>query len=140
LTRQEDEVVRYRMARAREAIDEAWILLDAGHVNTYVNRLYYACYYAVSGLLATRDLLAARHARVRALLHQEFVKPGKLPVNMGQHFDRLFDNRQKGDYADFTHFRFDEVEGWLPETVAFVDAVEALLAGDTRRPKHGNEA
>ncbi len=42
MTPEEKILVQYRLERAREAIDEARILFKAGHMNTYVNRLYYA--------------------------------------------------------------------------------------------------
>jgi uncharacterized protein len=47
-------LVQYRLDRAREALAEAVLLLDSGHANTGVNRLYYACFYAVSALLLTK--------------------------------------------------------------------------------------
>lgn len=127
MTGEERAVVAYRLSRAREAIDEATLLFDAGHLNTYVNRLYYACYYALSALLLAEGIATSRHAQARALLHQRFVKPGTIPMEMGQHFDRLFDNRQKGDYADFTLFRAEEVSEWLVETRSFVSCAEDLL-------------
>lgn len=37
------KLVYYRLDRANESIREAELLLDAGHANTCVNRLYYAC-------------------------------------------------------------------------------------------------
>ncbi|MFA5863243.1 MAG: HEPN domain-containing protein [Phycisphaerae bacterium] len=120
-------LISHRLRRAHEAIDEAKILFDADHLNTYVNRLYYACFYAASALLLTKDLSTAKHGRLRALFHQEFVKPGLLPVKLGKHFDRLFDNRQKGDYEDFVQFKTEEVSGWLDDTSSFVDGVEILI-------------
>ena len=127
MTNEQREIVAYRLSRAREALEEAEVLFKAGHVNGYVNRLYYACYYAVSALLLTRHLSTSKHAQVRALLHREFVKPGTVPVEIGQHFDRLFASRQKGDYTDLTRFEADDVAGWLDETRAFVDHIETLL-------------
>ncbi len=47
-------LVTYRLERACEALEEADILLERGHANTFVNRLYYACFYAVSALLLTK--------------------------------------------------------------------------------------
>jgi uncharacterized protein (UPF0332 family) len=32
------------MERALETLEEARLLLASGHTNTYVNRLYYACF------------------------------------------------------------------------------------------------
>ena len=118
----------YRMERAREALKEAGLLLQAGHLNAYVNRLYYACFYAVSALLVTRGISTSKHGHLRSLLHRDFVKTGLIPTELGRHFDRLFSSRQEGDYADFVVFKADEVRPWLRETTAFVDYVDGLIA------------
>ena len=120
-------LVAYRMERAREALSEARLLFQAGHLNTYVNRLYYACFYAVSALLVNRGMSTSKHGHLRSLLHRDFVKTGLIPTELGRHFDRLFSNRQEGDYADFVVFKADEVEPWMTESKAFVDYVESLI-------------
>jgi uncharacterized protein (UPF0332 family) len=50
-----------------------------------------------------------------------------ISTESGRHFDRLFSNRQEGDYADFVVFQMDEVRPWLEESKAFVDCVEDLI-------------
>jgi len=75
-------LILYRMGRAHEALDEALLLLQEGHANTFVNRLYYACFYAVSALLLTKGLSSAKHSGVRALFHQKFVKPGVVDAEL----------------------------------------------------------
>ncbi|MEN6336185.1 MAG: HEPN domain-containing protein [Phycisphaerales bacterium] len=117
----------YRMERAREALTEAGLLLDAGHLNTCVNRLYYACFYAVSALLVMQGISTSKHGHLRSLLHRDFVKTGLIPAELGRHFDRLFSSRQEGDYADFVVFKVDEIRPWLDESKAFVDYVEKLI-------------
>lgn len=121
-------LIVYRMERAREALNEARLLLQAGHLNAYVNRLYYACFYAVSALLVTRGISTSKHGHLRSLLHRDFVKTGSIPTELGRHFDRLFSSRQEGDYADFVVFQADEVRPWLDETTVFVDYVDDLIA------------
>jgi uncharacterized protein len=69
-------LVQYRLDRAREALAEAALLLDKGHANTGVNRLSYACFYAVSALLLTKGLTATRHSGLRTLFHQYVIRPG----------------------------------------------------------------
>jgi len=108
-------LILYRLERARESIDEASILLERGHVNTFVNRLYYACFYAVSALLLTSGLSSAKHSGVRSLFHQNFVKSGIVAIELGQFYSRLFDSRQKGDYADLVWFDIEEVRSWFDE-------------------------
>ena len=43
MTDAQQAYMRYRLDRAREALEEAEILWKTAHYNTYVNRLYYAC-------------------------------------------------------------------------------------------------
>lgn len=60
-------LVRYRVDRAREALQEAALLLGAGHTTAAVNRQCYACFYAVSALLLTEG----RSARFQESLLEE---------------------------------------------------------------------
>lgn len=120
-------LINYRLDRARESLEEAKILFERGHTNTFVNRLYYTCFYAVSALLLTRGLSSTRHSGVRSLFHQNFVKPGLMTTELGQLYDRFFDNRQKGDYADLVRFDPVEVSDWYDEAQKFVEAAENII-------------
>ena len=128
MTKEEKALIAYRMERAHEAIEEARMLFDAGHFNAYVNRLYYACFYAVSALLLTKKISTSKHGYLRLLMHREFVKTGLIPEELGRHFDLLFDSRLEGDYADFTNFKADEVVGWMEQAQAFVKHIEGLIS------------
>jgi uncharacterized protein len=127
MTPEEQALVEYRLERAREAIEEAKLLFNAGHLHTYVNRLYYACFYAMSALLLTKGMSASKHTYVRALLHREFIRPGTIPLKYGQVFDLLFNNRQKGDYSDLVRFRAEQVKEWLPQAREFVEYISGLI-------------
>lgn len=128
MTASSAELIRYRLARSAEALLEAQEMLNSGHVNTFVNRLYYACFYAVLALLVPKGLASSKHSGVRAFFHKEFVKTGLLAVRFGSLYDRLFDTRQKGDYVDLVYFDAEEVGPWLEEAKEFVDTVNALIA------------
>ncbi|MFZ3207426.1 MAG: HEPN domain-containing protein [Geobacteraceae bacterium] len=121
------DIARYRLERAREALVEAEILLNSGHANTFVNRLYYAAFYAVSALLYLQNLQSSKHSGIRAFFHQHAVKPGIVSRELGALYDLLYMRRQTGDYDDLVHFDIDEVAPLLPETLAFVQAIEQLL-------------
>lgn len=122
------ELIRYRLARATESLQEAEELLQSGHVNTFVNRLYYACFYAVLALSIPKDFSSSKHSGVRAFFHKEFVKTGMLEVRHGNLYDRLFDTRQKADYVDMVYFEATEVGPWLADAQEFVTSVNALIA------------
>jgi uncharacterized protein (UPF0332 family) len=71
-----NDIIKYRIERAKNTLDEARILLEAGKYNATVNRVYYACFYAVLALLTTKNLSSAKHKGVRLLFNKEFVKTG----------------------------------------------------------------
>jgi len=127
MTGETSTLIAYRLQRAREALDEADLLLDRNHINTFVNRVYYACFYSVTALLLTRDLSSAKHSGVRSMFHQHFVKTGLVNMELGQNFDKFFDNRQKGDYADMVRFEKEKVQGWLDEARLFVETIERVI-------------
>jgi len=68
-------LVGYRLARARETLEEARLMAQARHWDGCVNRLYYACFYAVTALFVAHGLSSAKHSGVRSLFGQHFVKP-----------------------------------------------------------------
>ena len=75
-----------------------------------------AYFYAMSALLLTKGLSPSKHAQVRALLPQGFqFRSGIIPLQYGQIFDLLFNNRQKGDYSDLVVFQAEQVRDWLPQ-------------------------
>lgn len=125
-------LANYRFERAREALREAELLLAEGHTNTFVNRLYYACFYAVSALLLLKGKSSAKHSGIRAIFHQEVVRPGLAGRELGQLYDRLYDNRQKADYADMVRFSREDVAPWLDEARALVAFIGRLIAAEMK--------
>ncbi len=101
MTKSNDELVSYRLQRARETLADARILADASRWNPCVNRLYYACFYAVSALLVQEGLSSSKHTGLRSLFNRHFVKTNKVPKEKARIFNDLFERRQEGDYMDF---------------------------------------
>lgn len=126
-----DDVVAYRFARSVETIEEAQMMADAGHWNACVNRLYYACFYAVSALLLTKELSSPKHTGVRSLFSLHFVKTGIVPKELAQLYNTLFDARQESDYEDFFTAEEDDAIAWLGQSRKFVSLVQQLLSDYT---------
>ncbi len=127
MTKSNKELVSYRLQRARETLADARILADAGRWNPCVNRLYYACFYAVSALLVQEGLSSSKHTGLRSLFNRHFVKTNKVPKEKARIFNDLFERRQEGDYMDFVSFEVSQVLPWLPEAEAFVEKIAVLV-------------
>lgn len=100
MTCPKDDLIRYRLDRANETLEEARIMMSTNHLFGAANRLYYACFYAVSALLEKHDLSSSKHGGVMSLLNRHFVKTGKVSIDHGKFYSRMFDHRSKADYAD----------------------------------------
>jgi len=76
-----EDLLRYRMEQAYETLREAEILLNESALRGAINRAYYAMFYALLALLATKRLGTSKHSGALALFDREFVRPGCFPVN-----------------------------------------------------------
>ena len=124
-----DDVVRYRLQRAREALEDARVLADASRWSACVNRLYYACFYAVSALLLQDGLSSSKHTGVRSLFNHHFLKTDKVPRVLSQVFNDLFARRQESDYLDFVQLEADQVQPWFAGAEQLVEHVASLIEG-----------
>lgn len=123
-----EDYVKYRLKRAHESLQEAEDLLRLGHEFGTVNRLYYACYYAVNALLYQKNISnAVTHSGVQRMLGLHFVETGKLSRDMGRFYSDLFNQRHKGDYDDFVEFETEFVEEMLANSKKFIKEVETLI-------------
>lgn len=84
MTEWSKDLVSYRRTRANETMEDARILANAGRWNACVNRLYYACFYGVSALLARHGLSSPKHTGVRSLFNRHYVKTGKTPKKLAR--------------------------------------------------------
>ena len=99
---------------------------DADALPFAMNRLYYAAFYALSAVLLDRDFSFEKHTAVRAALHRDLIKPGVIDKRWGRLYDRLFEDRQQGDYLPFTTFDASFIEEQIEETASFVALLEGL--------------
>jgi hypothetical protein len=122
-----NDYIFYRLNRAKESFEEAMILADSNKWNAVINRLYYACFYAVIALLLKYEIETQSHDGARRQFSLHFVKTGKVSKENGKLFSKLFDYRQKGDYGDLFDFDEETVKPLIAKTQEFIHEIEALL-------------
>lgn len=122
-----DALVQYRLDRADETLKEVEILANESHYNAAANRLYYACYYAVTALLVANGYSTQTHAGIKTLLGLHFVSKGLLSNEYGKTFSRLFEIRHSGDYDDFVYCDKAMIDEYMPKAKDFINAIKSLL-------------
>lgn len=121
------DIISYRLSRANETIEEAKLLLNNNRYNAAVNRLYYACYYAVNALLIKNGIITKTHEGAKAKLGQHFISTGILDKNSGRHYSQLSNARITGDYDDFVQFNRTDVIDFLFQSEKFIESITNLI-------------
>jgi uncharacterized protein (UPF0332 family) len=124
-------LVRYRMARASEVLAEVHVHVEHRFWNTAVNRLYYACYYAVSALLVSKGISATTHSGVRQMFGLHFIKEELIPKDLGKFYSDIFDMRQTGDYEDYLDFTEEDVLDLQEPAQRLIETISVILRQET---------
>jgi len=120
-------LIRYRIERADETMEEVDILSEKGHYNAAVNRLYYACFYATQALLLKHHIAATTHSGVKSMFGLHFVSKGIVSIEYGKTFNTLFEKRHSSDYEAFAYCDKELVNDLTPLAEAFIARIKELL-------------
>jgi uncharacterized protein (UPF0332 family) len=115
------------LERAETNLQVAKELLDRGYYDVSASRAYYAAFYAASALLLDKGIDTSKHSGVIALIHQRFVKSGKLSKEQGRNLNWLFELRSVGDYGVSLHVAREEAHRAVDTAQDLIEAVKALL-------------
>jgi len=121
------DLVSFRLKRARETYNEVLLHVESELWNTAVNRLYYACFYAVTALLISKEIKTISHAGTRLMFGLHFVKPGLIDKQLGKFYSDIFDLRQSGDYEDFIEFTKEDLTDLLQPAEDLINQIEKLM-------------
>ncbi len=115
------------LQRAETNLQAAKDLLDKQYFDIAAARAYYAAFYAASALLLSQDIDTNKHSGVIALIHQHFVKTGRLDKEQGKNLNWLFEIRGVGDYGVSVHVASGEAYLAVQVTEKFLESVKQIL-------------
>jgi len=121
------ELAKYRIVKSRETFNEVKLHIANELWNTAVNRLYYACYYAVLALLIEKEFQPRTHSGVRQMFGLHFVKTGIIDNSLGKFFTDIYDMRQTGDYDDYIEFNKDDVMDLIAPAQELISKIEEII-------------
>lgn len=122
-----NENIEYRIKRARETYRDAVYLLEINSINSSINRLYYAAFYATIALLLVKGIEVKSHNGVKKKLGEEFVLKGIISKEHAKTFSLLSDYRHKGDYDDLFDFDKEIVEKLMNPVKKYIDKIEEIV-------------
>jgi uncharacterized protein (UPF0332 family) len=129
MTGTKNDLINYRIARAKDTYEDTQILAEREKWNSTINRLYYAAFYAVMALLLDSDLKPSTHNGAKSNLSEYFIKTGKIDKEYGKIYSQLFTWRQKGDYDDMFDFKREKVIPYFEPVDKLISIIEKLIKG-----------
>jgi len=120
-------LISYRLEQANETLREAEILLQESALRGAINRAYYAMFYAVLALLATKRIGTSKHSAIIAAFDREFVKTGVFARELSRSLHLAFDRRQTHDYGEMIQIDHQTAEETLMSAKIFVLKIETYL-------------
>jgi uncharacterized protein (UPF0332 family) len=115
------------LEKAEESLVSAKLELNAGHINFAINRLYYACFYAVTALLLQDNKQFTRHSAVKSEFNRTYIKTSRIDVKWNKFYQKLFDDRQESDYIPTAAFEEPDVSARIQQTREFIDLINGLI-------------
>jgi uncharacterized protein (UPF0332 family) len=122
-----EDIIKYRIARAFESLNEAKLLANESHWNTVANRLYYSCFYIVLALLTYKDITSSTHAGLKTQFFKHFIKTNLIEPEYGKLFSNLFEKRHEGDYQVMQYFDEESIKPLIHKTEEFLNRIKVLI-------------
>ena len=120
-------IVNHRLQKAYKTLQEAKGNVDMEFWHTAANRLYYACFYAVTALLIKNGYTTRTHNGVFTLLGKHFVLEGIISKEQNNLYGALIELRQEGDYDDWKVILEEDIKPLLEPTQKFIQDIENLI-------------
>jgi uncharacterized protein (UPF0332 family) len=124
---QKKELINYRLARAKETLNEVEWNIEKDFLSSAINRLYYASYYSIIALLTYYDIDTKTHSGVKQMFGLHFIKTGIVNSDSGKFYTDIFNMRHKGDYDDFIEFKKEDVLDLLISDKNLFLSIESIL-------------
>lgn len=121
------EEIASNLGRARTSLNAAKELAEKGYYDIAASRAYYAAFYSASALLLRENIDTNKHSGVIALIHQHFVKTGRLEKEQGKNLNWLFELRGVGDYGVSVHVASGEAFRAVKVAEDFLESASKLL-------------
>ena len=122
-----EDVARYKFEQAKDDLETAKILLEAGKYKAANNRAYYSCFHAIDAVLAKEPIAFKKHKDTLSYFNKNYVHTEIFPRNIGRKISRLEIIRHKSDYDTFYIANRDDAAEQIEVAEEVVDLVKNYL-------------
>lgn len=129
------DLVNYRLSSARDNLQSAILLIEAGHYKDANNRAYYAIFHGIIAVHALDGSTFRRHKDAIANFNKRYVKEEVFPRSMGRKIAKAEEIRHASDYDDFYLATKEEAKTQIETAEEFLKMVSFTFFFRTPCPK-----
>jgi len=121
------ELIKYRLSRASETLEEAKNSIENKRYLLAANRIYYASFYAVSALAIKHEFKTSKHAQLLSWFNKTFIKTEIIEKRLGKFYLDAFEMRQESDYEDFVVIDKTSIDEKFKLASEFINKVQEII-------------
>lgn len=125
------DYAKYRMERAREDLDAAHLLFDAGNYRIANNRAYHAIFHAMRAVLVFDNFDSSKHSGVIAEFRRRYIKEGIFPTEISKMIGSAFTIRNASDYDDMFITSKNDTKEQIDNAEYVYKAIEEYISNRT---------
>jgi uncharacterized protein (UPF0332 family) len=122
------KIINYKIEKSKSTLLDSKFLIDNKKYHIAANRIYYSVFYIISALAVKSNFETSKHNQLIGWFIKNFIATGKIEKIYGKIIVKLFDNRTKADYDDFSEFSeaqtlkmFEEAENMINVIIKFIE-------------------
>ncbi len=92
------DTIKRMLNKSKRALRAAARHIKDGDYDFASSKAYYAVFHLLQALLLIKDMTFSKHSAVIAEFNRHYIKPGIFPQVYSKNLERLFKERQIGDY------------------------------------------
>lgn len=127
MTDQTKLIIQKMLRKARKKLSVAQSMFEQCEYDDSTSRAYYAVFHAITAVLLTKNLTYSSHAQTIGAFNKEFVHLGNFPSDFTQIIQRMFSDRQMGDYGLDAEIDEEDAEENLKDAEAIINECENYL-------------
>jgi len=122
-----EDLIKYKIERCNETINEAEEAIESKHFHLAVNRIYYSIFYIISALAIKDNFSTSKHNQQLGWFNKNYIKTNRVNKDLGKIYRNSFSKRLTGDYDDFIDFEEEKVRKDYEAMILLIKEIKKLL-------------
>ena len=115
------------MVKSKDTLKISRLLYEQGYYSDSISKVYYAVFHSLQAILLTIGLSFSKHSGIIGAFNKEFIYKDIFPKDFHKIIERLFKDRQIGDYEYEENLNADDASQDIRDAENIIISIERYL-------------